>query len=430
MKVQKRFAWYMYDWSSSAFTTTVVTVFLGPYLTNLAQNQAGISGMVDIAGISIAAGSFFPYCVSISVLLQALLLPIIASIADKKDNKQGLLLLCATIGSVATMGFYGIDSSVVILGGLLFILANTAYGASIVFYNAMLLDIAEQHERDEVSSKGFAFGYLGGGLLLLLNILFFLQKESFGIDTGHAVRICLASAGIWWLIFTVIPFVFVSKEPSKHKVNNTGLNSWKQLLETCKQLKKYPQTLLFLLAFTLYNDGIQTVISMSAQFGQEELGLSLAELQGAILLVQFIALFGALIFNKIAQKTSTKTSILISLCIWGCVILYGHAFLPKNSAMHFYALSSVIAIVLGGSQALSRSYFSSIIPKGKETEYFSFYELTDRGTSWLGPLAFGLAFQYSGSYRIALLILLVFFISGALLLLSVHTQKAQQAILD
>jgi UMF1 family MFS transporter len=228
----------------------------------------------------------------------------------------------------------------------------------------------------------------------------------------------------------VIPFVFVSKEPSKHKVNNTGLNSWKQLLETCKQLKKYPQTLLFLLAFTLYNDGIQTVISMSAQFGQEELGLSLAELQGAILLVQFIALFGALIFNKIAQKTSTKTSILISLCIWGCVILYGHAFLPKNSAMHFYALSSVIAIVLGGSQALSRSYFSSIIPKGKETEYFSFYELTDRGTSWLGPLAFGLAFQYSGSYRIALLILLVFFISGALLLLSVHTQKAQQAILD
>lgn len=407
MSMQSRYAWYMYDWASSAFTTTVITVFLGPYLTSIALTEAGNMGYLYAFGIPIAPQSLFPYAVSLSVFFQFLLLPLIGHVSDGPLGKRFVILACTAIGSLATMSMYWIKAGNALQGALLFIIANGAYGSSIVAYNAMLNDVAAHEDRDHVSSRGFAIGYAGGGLLLLLNLGLYVSRESLGIDGGQAVRIALASAGLWWAIFTFVPFLNIPKR--EHERNNEGLFV---SLATLKNILHQPKILVFLIAFLLFNDGIQTVISMAAQFGSEELHLPLETLQISILLVQIIAVFGALMFGKLAQSSSALNMLMVSLFLWMGIILYAYAFLPPGSSIHFYVLSGIIAMVLGGSQSLARSIFSKIIPAGSESRYFGLYELTDRGSSWLGPLLFGISLQISGSYRSALFALIVFFVSG------------------
>ncbi|MFM8457020.1 MAG: MFS transporter, partial [Ignavibacteria bacterium] len=408
---QARFAWYMYDWASSAFTTTVITVFLGPYLTSIAQTEATTIGALSVFGIPIAPQSLFPYAVSISVFLQLLLLPIIGYAADGPLGKKFVIMLCTAIGALATIGMYWIEPGNAMLGAVLFILANGAYGSSIVAYNAMLNDIADIGSRDQVSARGFAIGYAGGGLLLLMNLGLYLLKDSLGISGGHAVRISLASAGIWWGIFTFVPFMRVPHSKPKNSSEGILIS-----ISGLKDILHQPRIVLFLIAFLLFNDGIQTVISMAAQFGSEELKLPLETLQVSILLVQIIAIFGALIFGKLANSSSALHMLMLSLILWMCIIIYAYAFLPPGSSIHFYVLSGVIALVLGGSQSMARSIYSKIIPIGSESRYFGIYELTDRGSSWLGPLLFGISLQISGSYRSALLALIIFFLLGIVFL--------------
>ena len=407
MSSRSRFAWYMYDWASSAFTTTVITVFLGPYLTSIAITEAGNSGLLHAFGIPIAPQSLFPYAVSASVFLQFLLLPIVGHASDGALGKRSVILICTAIGALATMSMYWIEAGNALMGALLFIIANGAYGSSIVAYNAMLNDVASHDERDHVSSRGFAIGYAGGGLLLLMNLGIYISRESLGIDGGHAVRIAIVSAGLWWAIFTFIPFLKIPKREKQESGKGLLVS-----LATLKNILHQPKILLFLIAFLLFNDGIQTVISMAAQFGSEELHLPLETLQISILLVQIIAVFGALMFGKLAESSSALNMLMVSLFLWMSIIIYAYAFLPPGSSIHFYLLSGIIALVLGGSQSLARSIFSKIIPIGSESRYFGIYELTDRGSSWLGPLLFGISLQMSGSYRSALLALIVFFVSG------------------
>jgi len=257
--------------------------------------------------------------------------------------------------------------------------------------------------------------------------LIFVQflAEDWGISTGDAVRISLASAGLWWALFTLFPLVRLrQRAPIKQLPAGTtylSIGFW-QLRHTFRRLPRYPQTLLFLAAYLIYNDGIQTVIALSSQFGSQELGLGTASLIQLILMVQFIAFFGALGFGYLARWIGSKRAILLSLVIWLGVTVYAYALLQTE--FQFFVMGGVIAIVLGGSQALSRSLFSLMIPKGQEAEYFSLYEVSERGTSWLGPLVFGLALQWTGSYRIALLSIAIFFAIGLLLLLRVQVQAA------
>jgi UMF1 family MFS transporter len=418
--------WYFYDWANSAFSTTVVTVFLGPYLTSVTRSAADANGFVYPLGIQVAAGSFFPYMVSLSVLLQVVLLPILGAIADYSHLKKAMLGAFAYMGAFATMGMYFLQGDNYLLGGLLFLVANLAFGASIVFYNAFLPEISSPDRRDATSSRGWAFGYLGGGLLLLLNLLLFNNAEAFGLDQGTAVRISLCSAGLWWAIFTVIPMVTLRNRGRARRLT-TGEHyltvGFKQLAHTFGQMRRYPQTLLFLAAYLLYNDGIQAIIALASVFGAEELGLPQGVLIPAILMVQFVAFFGALGFGWMAQRIGAKRTIQISLLIWTAVVIYGY-FMPREEPTQFFLLAGVIALVLGGSQALSRSLFSLMIPTGQEAEYFSIYEISERGTSWLAPLFFGLALQFTGSYRIALVSLMIFFIAGLGLLFFVNIRRA------
>ncbi|RIK53775.1 MAG: MFS transporter [Chloroflexi bacterium] len=423
---REQIGWYFYDWGNSAFSTTVVTVFLGPYLTAVTQAAADAQGYVYPLGIPVLADSFFPYVLALSVILQVFFLPILGAVADYSHRKKQMLGITAYLGALATMALYFVQGSNYWLGGLLFLLANLSFGASIVFYNAFLPDIAAPDDRDKVSSQGWALGYLGGGLLLALNLVFVqFLAEPLGVSTGHAVRISLASAGLWWAIFTLIPLAALRRRlpvktmPPGEQVWTVGFN---QLRHTLRQLPSYPHSLLFLIAYLLYNDGIQTVISLSAQFGAEELDMSTASLVQVILMVQFIAFFGALAFNWVAQRSGTQRAIAASLVIWLAVVVYTYGFLRTEA--QFFMLAGVIALVLGGSQALSRSLFSLMIPLGQEAEYFSLYEISERGTSWMGPLLFGLTLQFTGSYRLAILSIALFLALGLLVLLRVDARRA------
>ncbi len=424
---REQVGWYFYDWANSAFSTTVVSVFLGPYLTAIARSAADANKLIYPLGIPVAEGAYFPYLVALSVSLQVLFLPILGAIADYTHLKKRLMGLFAYIGAFATMGLYFVQGTNYQLGGLLFVLANLSFGASIVFYNAFLPDIAEPDHRDAISSKGWALGYLGGGILLAANLFLFSSAERFGISGGDAVRISMCSAGVWWAIFTIVPMLALrTRAPARSLPPGSRYLTigFQQLRETIRSARMYPQTMLFLAGYLIYNDGIQTVIALASQFGAEELKLEQSTLIQGILLVQFVGIFGALAFGWLARRIGAKKAILVSLVIWVGVVGAAYAIIQPGQAGQFYLFAAVVALVLGGSQALSRSLFSVMIPPGQESEYFSLYEISERGTSWLGPLVFGLALQMTGSYRVAIVLLIIFFVVGGALLSRVDVRRA------
>jgi UMF1 family MFS transporter len=429
------FGWAMYDWANSAFSTTVGTVFLGPYLASLAAEAAKAfpDGMARFAGIPVAPDSFLPYCVSFSVGLQVLFLPILGAIADYSHMRKQMMQLFAAMGALATIGLFFVSGSLWWLGGLLFILANLTFGAAIVFYNAYLPDIASEDQRDRVSSYGWAMGYLGGGLLLLLNLAFYQFRDALGVPTGLAIRINLASAGLWWLGFSFITWARLRPRHATRPLpeGETYVRiGFKQLGKTLREIKDFPETLKFLLAYFLYNDGIQTVIAVASTFAAAPLirgGLEIDQgtLTIVILMIQFVAFGGALFWGKLAGWVGAKRSIIISLVIWAGVVIFAYGGLQGDSRItQFFILGIFIALVMGGSQAISRSLFAQMIPNGKEAEFYSFYEISERGTSWIGPLIFGLMNQVFGSLRPAILSLIFFFVAGLIVLPFVNVRKA------
>ena len=418
--------WYFYDFANSTFSTTVITLFLGPYLTDVAQTAAGSDdGFVQFLGLDIRATSVFAFAAGLSVFLQVFILPFVGAVADRTEKKRELLGLFAFIGALATCLMFFVTGGNWLLGVVLLLIANVSFGCSIVVYNAFLPDIATPYERDGVSSRGWALGYVGGALLLVLNLAFFLSRDGLGIPTDVAVRICILSAGIWWAAFTLIPYKAlrtVNPRPATAVPGEGAGASVAQLFRTLRGMRAVPVTLLFLVAYLFYNDGVQTVIALSATYGSEELGLGETTLIVAILIVQVIAIAGALTLGKLAYRFGAKKVILGSLVVWTLTVVIAF-FLPKGSSTLFYVLAALIGFVLGGSQALSRSLFSQMIPGGKEAEYYGVYEISERGTSWIGPIVFAVVNQITGSYRLALFALIIFFVVGGLLLLRVNVRR-------
>ncbi len=416
--------WYFYDWANSAFYTTVVTLFLGPYLTELAKAAAGLQGYIYPLGVPVDTRSYWGYLVALSVVSQVICLPVLGALADFSPRKKTWLGTLAYLGALATMAMFFLEGQAYLLGGLLFLASNLCFGASIVIYNAFLPEIAAPQERDAVSSKGWGLGYLGGGILLALNLFLYKQAGALGLTEGQAVRISLFSAGAWWAAFTVIPLAALrNQEPLARAAPGARYLAagFRQLAATLRDLRKYPQTLTFLLAYLFYNDAIQAVIVLATQFGYDELKIPIATLTLTILMVQFVAFLGALGFNEVARWVGAKRAVMGALVVWVAVLIA--IYLSVRTAGQFFVMAAVVAIVLGGSQALSRSLYSLMIPKGREAEYFSLYEVTDKGTSWLCPLAFALALQFTRSYRLAILSLMVFFVVGLALLARVDVRR-------
>ena len=426
---RERWGWYLYDWANSAFATTVVALFLGPYLTAIAKSAAGPDGFIHPLGLRIDARSFWSYMVGISVAAQVLVLPIAGAIADYGRRKKEALAATAYLGAAATMAMFFLKGSDYLLGGALFLVANVSFGASVVIYNSFLPEIAGPEERDEVSSKGWAIGYLGGGLLLALNLLLYLGAERIGITEGLAVRISLCSAGVWWALFTIPTLLALRNRGEARRVpaGQTAIGTAvRQLMRTLSEARRYPQTVTFLIAYLLYNDAIQAVLALATQFGSDELKIPVSQLTLAILMVQFVGFFGAMGFNWLASRIGAKKSVVVSLVIWTSVLVYIYA--AVKTTVEFFVVAAIVAIVMGGSQALSRSLYAQLIPKGREAEYFGIYEISDKGTSWLCPVLFGLALQFSGSYRLAMLSLIVFFAAGLVVLLKVDVAKGEHEV--
>ncbi|HSV66703.1 MAG TPA: MFS transporter [Mycobacteriales bacterium] len=426
---RQRRGWYFYGWASHAFPTTVVAVFMGRYLEAVASTAAGgADGRVHLLGIPVRPGSLFAYLISLSTALLVILMPVVGAVADRTGRKREIMLGFGWLGAGACVLMWFVRGGRWPLGALLFFVAFLSYSCAIVVFHSMLVDLAEPAERDRVSSFGWALGYLGGGVLLAGNFV-----VSFLIDDRAVVaRLSLASAGVWWAAFAVVPFVALrgrlgSARPVRPADGPVLLAGFRQLAATIRRLRGFPVTLAFLVAFLVYNDGIQTVVTLSAQYGQSELRLSEPVLLSAILLVHFLAFAGALLLGWLARFHGAKRVVLGSLVVWTLVVV-GAYFLAAGSILQFYGFAVVVALVLGGSQALSRSMFSHLVPRGEEAEYFGLYEVSNSGTSWLGPLIFGLALQNTGSYRTALVSLVVFFVAGFALLAAVPIRRGILAV--
>jgi MFS transporter, UMF1 family len=422
------FGWKMYDWANSAFYTTVVGALFSPYITRLAQASVGENGVVlDLGPLgAVTAKSLPTLCVSMSVGLQVFLLPVLGALGDYSNLKKRLMALFCYIAVTANCLMFFIEGSRYLFGGVMFIVANVGFGAALVFYNAFLPDITTEDQADKVSSRGFAYGYLGGAILLALNLWLVASAESLGISTGLAVRLSLLSAGVWWGGFAIITFLFLKSRPSKKQLppGKSYLSvGFSELLTTFKELKRLPLTARYLLAYLIYNDGIQTVVFAASAFLEQELfpGGNPVFLLRIFLMVQFVAVFGALLFERLAYLLNTKNAIIVSLIIWSGIVIYANRFL--DTVPEAWVLAAMIAIVLGGSQALSRSLFSKMIPAGREAAFFGLYEVSERGTSWMGPLLFSIVIARTGSYRQALLSLVFFFVVGLILLWITNVDK-------
>lgn len=426
-------AWYWYDWANSAFVTTTAAVLFAPYLTSVAEQDAcgfvtdedkGQKCTTDlqVLGLDVSAGSLVFYIVTLSTILSAVILPIVGAVADRSGRKPRLLGGFAWTGSLFAGLMVFVAGENWQLGALLLLLATLCLGASLVVYDSILVEVADPDERDRVSSRGWALGYLGGGLLLAANFVLLTVMSD---NTEAAVRISLLSAGIWWAVFTIIPVRGIrSRPPVNPVVEGGGLvrASFGQLWHTLKDLRGYPVTLTFLLAYLFYNDGIQTVIYAASVYGEKQLGFEKSTVLMAFLVVQFVGIAGALGFGRVAARLGAYRVILSGLFIWLAVVVAGWL-TPADNLVLFLLLAVGIGVVLGGTQALSRSFYSQLIPRGREAEYFSLYQACERGTSWIGTLIFGLVHQWTDSYRPALLALMVLFVIGIALLLRVNPQR-------
>ena len=425
-------AWYFYDWANSSYVTTTGTVLFGPYLTSVAENAAGCAGaddcdaLLSVGPLLISPGSLFLYIVTATTLLGAILLPIVGAYADLRHDKQKLLAKFAWVGAAAGTAMFFVTGSNWQLGAALLMVGNICLAASLVVYDALLIDLSSPDDRDRVSSRGWALGYVGGGLLLIANLALVLTMA----DTALATRISLASAGIWWGLWTLVPYRRIKNVADRPhgevRFAQLARRSFGQLGRTLRDLRRYPQTLKFLVAYMFFNDGVQTVIAAASIYGAEELGLGFDSLIVAIVIVQVVAVLGALGTGKLAARIGAHRTVLNTLVIWTVVIVAGY-FLPAGKATLFFLLAAAIGFVLGGTQALSRSLFSQMVPREAEAEYFGLYQTFERGTSWLGTLAFGLIAQLTGSYRPAIIALILFFAVGGLLLRRVDVREGIRA---
>lgn len=425
------FGWMLYDWANSAFFTAVIGVLIGPYLLSLTTDVVGEDGVVFSLGFfDVTAKGLFSFCTAVSTLSLVLFLPILGAIADYTNLKKRLMAIFCYVGVIAGGLMFFVNESYIALC-VLIIVSNMAFAAANVFYNAFLIDVSSEDKRDKISSYGYGLGYVGGVVMLILCIVLINNAESFGITTGLAVRISFLASSVWWGIFGAISFYLLkTRQPEKAIAGNKSLITvgFSELWETLKELRKLRYTMLFLIAYLFYNDGIQTVILQSSVFISYELftknnlPVDSTFLLLIFLIAQISAFVGALLFERIARLIGAKRTIILSLIIWCGIVIYTYAFFQTKFQAYF--VGAIIGMVLGSAQALSRSLYSQMIPRGRESSFFGLYEISEKGTSWMGQILFTIIVGATGSFRQAILGLIVFFVVGSIVLLFTDTNKA------
>ena len=414
------FGWCLYDWANSAFATVILAAVLPVYFVSLVPE--GGASLPFFGGHQFSAASLWGYSVSASMLILAFAAPVLGALADRNAWHKRLMLIFWLCGCSVTALLALTGAGDYMMAAGLFILGNLAFAGANIFYNAYLPILAPSGGTDQLSARGFAYGYIGGGLLLALVFLVILNFSSLGFaDRGAATRFGFFLTACWWFIFAIPNFIYLPK--TEKRPQNKFQFNLKFYVNQFKQLSRYPDLLVFLLAFLCYNDGIQTIISVSAIYAREELQLSQGAIIGCFLMIQFMAMPGSLMFARLSGKIGVRNAILFSLVMFFLVCIFAYR---MTSALEFWILGGVIAIILGGSQALSRSLYASMVPKQQAAEFFGFFTISSRFSAIFGPLLFALVADISGSSRNSILALGIFFIIGGGLLLLVNVQRGRE----
>lgn len=416
-------SWVLYDWANSTYVTTVMAAVLPVYYASVAAS--------DLAPNIRTA--YWSYTTSISLFIVAILGPILGAMADYSGRKKKFLITFMLIGVIASLFLYFVREGDWLMASIIYIAGGIGFSGANVFYDSLLPHVANKEEIDQVSSRGFAIGYLGGGILLAINLLMIKLLPGIMINnslvsadltigdlTVFMTRLTFVTVAIWWFLFS-IPLMKNVHEPPRHVLKeeiqfNALTASLKRLSSTFGSITKYKELLKFIIAFWLYNNGIGTIIFMATIYGTE-LGFSDTTTIGTLLMVQFVAMPFAIIFGKLAKIIGTKRSILISLFIYTLIAIGGY-FL--KSEIHFWLLGFAVAMVQGGSQALSRSLFGRMVPKSKSAEFYSFFSISEKIAGTVGPLTFGIVSQIMGGSRLSIISLIIFFITGGYLLTRVN----------
>jgi UMF1 family MFS transporter len=412
-------AWAMYDWANSAFQTTIIAAVFPIYFHSVVAADLGET----------LSTSRFAWATTIAIVIVAVVAPLLGAIADYAAIKKKMLATFVLLGACSTIGMYWIERGDWQLALTLFVIGNVGVAGSIVFYDSLLPHLVEESELDRVSSAGYAIGYFGGGVLLAINLLMIQKPSLFGIpDAGTAVRLSLASVGIWWLAFSIPLFRTVPEPPRRLEADEApGRNAvavgFTRLVETFKELRSYKHAFMLLLAFLVYNDGIQTIVRMATTFGTG-IGIDQNDMITALLITQFIGVPFAFLFGALAGRIGAKIALFGGLMVYVVIVLIAYF---MTSSVQFYALAIMVGMVQGGTQALSRSLFASMIPKHKSSEFFAFFGVFERYAGILGPLIFAVMVQSTGESRNAILAVLGFFVIGGGLLMFVDIEAGRRA---
>jgi len=408
-------SWAFYDWANSAFATTVMAVFFPLFFKGYWANQSSVNESTFYLG----------WANSIAAILVAILAPFLGAIADRGTAKKKFLFTFAFLGVIMTGGLWMVQQGRWQMAVVFYVLATIGFSGGNIFYDSLLPGVASEKKVDFTSSLGFSIGYLGGGLLLLVNVLMYLNPDIFGIPDGPtAVKISFLSVAVWWAVFSIPIFLWVEEPRIFESVGvfNSILLGWRQLIDTLKEIRHLKIVGTFLIAYWLYIDGVDTIIKMAVDYGMA-LKFPSSSLITAILLVQFIAFPAALIYNWIASKIGVKQAVLIAIVGYCCITFLGYF---MSAVWHFYGLAVMVALFQGGIQALSRSMYTRLIPAEKSAEFFGFYNMIGKFAAVIGPALMGTVTIMTGSNRYGILSILILFIAGGYLLYKVNLTEGQK----
>jgi UMF1 family MFS transporter len=432
MAIQKKeiFGWAMYDFANSAFATTILAVIFNQYFASVV---AGGERGVEFLGFHLHGASFFTFSVSLSMAISAVLAPFLGAVADASASKKHFLIAFCYTAILFTGLLYFVHAGNYWRGAIFFIIANIGFAGGNVYYNAFLPEISTDQNIGRISGLGWALGYIGGGMLLAINLIMLKYPKSLGFPVGYfTVQDCFLSVALWWLIFSLPTFLLLRERSQKALLSSEKgygylREGYRRLQHTFHRIKAFRELTKFLVAYLIYNDGIETVIVMASIFGADVLGMETEEIILFFLMIQGIAFFGSLIFGFLADAIGNKKTVMISLAIWSLIVIWafqlGIIWDPKTE---YWILGVLAGIVMGGSQAASRSLQGIFTPDANSAEFFGFFAVSGKFASVFGPLIYGILIALTGSVRSGILSVLLFFIAGMAILWAVDEKRGME----
>lgn len=413
--------WAMYDWANSSYALVITSTIFPTYYTHVAPEH------ISFMGATFGRAAFASYAIALSFLVIAILSPILSSIADYKGNKKSFMKFFCYLGSAACISLVFMTKEHIILGTLCSIVASIGYCGSIVFYNAYLPEIADEADQDRVSAKGFALGYVGSVILMVVCLAVIMCNDSLGWGLGPwPVRLSFPAVGLWWagfaqLTFRVLP---TSKASEQHPEHNILTNGFYELKKVWDQLIHYPGLKRYLRSFFFYNMGVQTVMYMATYFASDELKLPDTALISSILIIQLVAIGGAYLFSLLSARTGNIFTLGVLIVIWVGICIFAYFTRTQNE---FFLLAFLVGMVMGGIQSMSRSTYSKLLPETRDTaSFFAFYDVCDKIGTVVGTLSFGFVADFMGGMRNSVLALMAYFAVGFVLLLFVKVRPKHQ----